>query len=80
MKESTLVINHSAAHSVTTNAQQHTIWRDTKQSTQVQNLSAAPNVTSNADNQVIGHIMCFDLYVRTREVTWLEKFDEIDYW
>ena len=53
MKEPTLVINHSAAPSVTTNAQDQVILGGMKEFTQEVNHSAVPNVTTNAQDQVI---------------------------
>ena len=53
MKESTLVMNHSAAPSVTTNAHNQVIWRHMKEPTPVINHLAAPSVTTSAQAQAL---------------------------
>ena len=53
MKEPTLVINHSAALNVTTNAQHQAIWRDMKEPIQEINPSAALNVTRSSLIQAV---------------------------
>ena len=52
MKEPTLVINHSAAPSVTKNVQHQAIYRHMKEPTLEINHSAALNVATNAQHQV----------------------------
>ena len=53
MKESTLVLNLSAAPSVIRNSQMAVVGRDMKEPTLVLNHSAAANVTTNAQTKVI---------------------------
>ena len=55
--KSTPVKSHSAAPTVTTNAQHQAIWRDMKEFTQETNHSAAPSVTTNAQHQMISRNM-----------------------
>ena len=57
MKESTQDVNHSAAPSVTTNAQHQVPWRLIKESILVRNHSAAHSVISNAQHQAIWSYM-----------------------
>ena len=54
MKEPSIVIGHSGAPSVTTNAQHQVICREMKEHTLVVvNHLAAPSVTTHAQHQVI---------------------------